>query len=266
MRFPSFRPTLLESPDREFLELREAFAAYLTEKGAADFPLAPPKTWEQLRLIALYFKERVPGMVGLVMPTSRKYDQATMSFEQVMWAFGGDFGEHRLQSFDLRSTTLFGEPLAHAVGVLLQLLHPADDHLVHHLAVVAHGEADRLAALDDDVARHRVRGGAGADFGAALAVRRRGHELHAVVHADGDGPARLLRVSGAAERGFLGLRVVEGLGLAVPGVTMAESGRRQRQQGGGGDCCEDGSCVVHCTAPFRKRFVNGRHDPPAFLP
>jgi multiple sugar transport system substrate-binding protein len=28
------------------------------------------------------------------MPTSRNYDQATMSFEQVMWAFGGEFGDY----------------------------------------------------------------------------------------------------------------------------------------------------------------------------
>lgn len=84
----AYRKDLFEDRDH-----REAFAGYLKEKGAKPFPLAPPKTWEQLRLIALYFKERVPGMAGLVMPTSRKYDQATMSFEQVMWAFGGDFGD-----------------------------------------------------------------------------------------------------------------------------------------------------------------------------
>jgi multiple sugar transport system substrate-binding protein len=94
----AYRKDLFEDPGH-----REAFAGYLKEKGAADFPLAPPKTWEQLRLIALYFKERVPGMAGLVMPTSRKYDQATMSFEQVMWAFGGDFGDYETNRVTVNS-------------------------------------------------------------------------------------------------------------------------------------------------------------------
>lgn len=85
----AYRKDLFEDKDH-----REAFREYLGEKGVKAFPLEPPRTWEQLRLIALYFKERVPGMAGLVMPTSRKYDQATMSFEQVMWAFGGDFGDY----------------------------------------------------------------------------------------------------------------------------------------------------------------------------
>lgn len=84
-----YRKDLFEDKDH-----KEAFAAYLAQKGVPAFPLAPPKTWEQLRLIGLYFKEKVPGMAGLVMPTSRKYDQATMSFEQVMWAFGGEFGDY----------------------------------------------------------------------------------------------------------------------------------------------------------------------------
>ncbi|HLP42444.1 MAG TPA: extracellular solute-binding protein, partial [Fibrobacteria bacterium] len=85
----AYRKDLFEDSDH-----RKAFRGWLKDRNAADFPLAPPATWEELRLIALYFKERVPGMAGLVMPTSRRYDQATMSFEQVMWAYGGDFGDY----------------------------------------------------------------------------------------------------------------------------------------------------------------------------
>lgn len=93
-----YRKDLFEDKDHQ-----EAFADFLAGKGSAAFPLAPPKTWEQLRLIALYFKERVPGMAGLVMPTSRSYDQATMSFEQVLWAFGGEFGDYESNQVKINS-------------------------------------------------------------------------------------------------------------------------------------------------------------------
>jgi hypothetical protein len=52
---------------------------------------------------------------------------------------------------------LHARELAHQLGVLLQLLHRADHHLVHDLAAVAHQEAHRLAALHDDVARLDLR-------------------------------------------------------------------------------------------------------------
>jgi multiple sugar transport system substrate-binding protein len=93
-----YRKDLFDDKDH-----REAFADFLKRKGAAAFPLAPPKSWEQLRLISLYFKERVPGMAGLVMPTSRSYDQATMSFEQVLWAFGGEFGDYESNQVKINS-------------------------------------------------------------------------------------------------------------------------------------------------------------------
>ena len=73
---------------------RAGFARFLAANKAADFPLEPPRTWDQLAWIARYFKQAVPGMAGLVMPTSRNYDIATMSFEPVMWSFGGDFGDY----------------------------------------------------------------------------------------------------------------------------------------------------------------------------
>ena len=86
----AYRKDLFEDPGH-----RTGFTRYLQANQVAPlFPLAPPRTWEQLRWIARYFKQAIPGMAGLVMPTSRKYDMATMSFEPVMWSFGGDFGDY----------------------------------------------------------------------------------------------------------------------------------------------------------------------------
>ncbi|HKP97143.1 MAG TPA: extracellular solute-binding protein [Fibrobacteria bacterium] len=84
----AYRKDLFEDPAH-----RAAFARFLESNRVAPFPLAPPGTWEQLAWIARYFKQAIPGMAGLVMATSRKYDMATMSFEPVMWSFGGDFGD-----------------------------------------------------------------------------------------------------------------------------------------------------------------------------
>jgi multiple sugar transport system substrate-binding protein len=84
-----YRKDLFEDPKHQ-----EGFAAFLKEQGVSEaFELAPPRTWEQLRLIGQYFKDKT-GINGLVMPTSRDYDMATMSFQQVMWAFGGEYGDY----------------------------------------------------------------------------------------------------------------------------------------------------------------------------
>ncbi len=86
----AYRKDLFEDPDH-----KTGFRNWLVSKGVAPvFPLAPPETWEQLRLIALYFKESMPGMAGLVMPTARGYDKATMTFQAIMWAFGGEYGNY----------------------------------------------------------------------------------------------------------------------------------------------------------------------------
>jgi multiple sugar transport system substrate-binding protein len=95
----AYRKDLFEDPAH-----KSGFAAYLQrEKVTPAFPLAPPATWEQLRLIARYFKQAVPGMSGLVMPTSRKYDMATMGFEPVLWSFGGDFGDYAAEKVAIAS-------------------------------------------------------------------------------------------------------------------------------------------------------------------
>ena len=59
----------------------------------------------------------------------------------------------------------------------------AEHHLVHDLALVAHGKADRFASLHFDIARHGVRCAARADIGLARVLMRRGHEPHLVVIA-----------------------------------------------------------------------------------
>ena len=85
----AYRKDLFEDPGH-----KAAFARFLAAHHVTPaFPLGPPKTWEELAWIAKYFKQAIPGMAGLVMATSRKYDMATMSFEPVMWSFGGDFGD-----------------------------------------------------------------------------------------------------------------------------------------------------------------------------
>lgn len=85
----AYRKDLFEDPAH-----RTGFARFLAANKAEDFPLEPPRTWDQLAWIARYFKQAIPGMAGLVMPTSRNYDIATMSFEPVMWSHGGDFGDY----------------------------------------------------------------------------------------------------------------------------------------------------------------------------
>ena len=97
---------------------KSAFTAFLMrEKVAPVFPLGPPETWEQLRLIAKYFKQAMPGMAGVVMPTSRKYDMATMGFEPVMWAFGGDFGDYETNKVTVGSQAS-GDALKFFTGLL----------------------------------------------------------------------------------------------------------------------------------------------------
>jgi len=82
---------------------QKKFVAFLLKNQINLFPLEPPKTWEQLRWIAAYFKDSSPGFVGVAMPTSRKYDLATMSFEQILWAFGGEFGDYSKNRVTIQS-------------------------------------------------------------------------------------------------------------------------------------------------------------------
>jgi multiple sugar transport system substrate-binding protein len=95
----SYRKDLFDDPAHQ-----TGFRNWLSaRKVTPPFPLAPPKTWEELRFVALYFKESIPGMAGLVMPTARGYDKATMSFQSVMWAFGGEYGNYETNQVTINS-------------------------------------------------------------------------------------------------------------------------------------------------------------------
>lgn len=93
----AYRKDLFE--DTTHRERYALFAAQeLQKQGSRDSALAelkPPQTWEHLLLIARYFKEKsdIPNMAGIVMPTTAGYDQGTMSYECLLWSFGGDWGD-----------------------------------------------------------------------------------------------------------------------------------------------------------------------------
>jgi len=66
---------------------REAFR----EKYGRE--LEVPKTWEELRDIAEFFQRPSEPRYGMSIPTDRSYDGLTMSYQQMMWAFGGQWGD-----------------------------------------------------------------------------------------------------------------------------------------------------------------------------
>jgi multiple sugar transport system substrate-binding protein len=55
--------------------------------------LAVPQTWEELRTIAEFFTRPGAKRYGNVMLTGRGYDDVVMGFEQVLYAFGGSWGD-----------------------------------------------------------------------------------------------------------------------------------------------------------------------------
>lgn len=76
-----YRTDLFEAPDEQ---------AKFKEKYGYD--LAPPKTYEELRDIAEFFT-RPPNLYGIAPWYSKEYDGITMGFQQVMWSFGGSYGD-----------------------------------------------------------------------------------------------------------------------------------------------------------------------------
>jgi multiple sugar transport system substrate-binding protein len=67
--------------------------AFQTQYGRV---LEPPETWEEFRDIAQFFNRPDEGRFGCALLTGRGYDSLTMGFQQVMWAFGGSWGEFGL--------------------------------------------------------------------------------------------------------------------------------------------------------------------------
>ncbi len=61
-------------------------------KAKYGYELAPPKTYKELRDIAAFFT-RPPELYGIATYFSKQYDGITMGFQQVMWSYGGSYGD-----------------------------------------------------------------------------------------------------------------------------------------------------------------------------
>ncbi len=57
------------------------------------YPLGPPKTYAQLRDVAEFFTRPEQDFYGIATWYSKEYDGITMGFQQVMWSFGGNYGD-----------------------------------------------------------------------------------------------------------------------------------------------------------------------------
>ena len=76
-----YRTDLFEDPNEK--------ATFLEKYG---YELAPPKTYAELRDIAEFFT-RPPSLYGVAPWYSKEYDGITMGFQQVMWSYGGSYGD-----------------------------------------------------------------------------------------------------------------------------------------------------------------------------
>ncbi len=55
--------------------------------------LTIPKTWDELYQVAKFFTRPERRLYGVAVYTGKQYDGVTMGFQQVMWSFGGDYGD-----------------------------------------------------------------------------------------------------------------------------------------------------------------------------
>jgi multiple sugar transport system substrate-binding protein len=60
-------------------------------EAAYGYPLAVPETWDQLRDIAEFFTRPDDGLYGIGVYTQIDYDAITMGFQNVFFAYGGDW-------------------------------------------------------------------------------------------------------------------------------------------------------------------------------
>ena len=75
---------------KDLFEDSKEMAAFEKKYGYA---LAPPKTYDQLRDIAEFFTRPDDDLYGIATWYSKEYDGITMGFQQVMWSFGGTYGD-----------------------------------------------------------------------------------------------------------------------------------------------------------------------------
>lgn len=66
-------------------------------KAKYGHPLAVPETWQELKTIAEFFTRPQEKRYGNVLLTGRGYDDIVMGFEQVLYAFGGSWGDMKTQ-------------------------------------------------------------------------------------------------------------------------------------------------------------------------
>jgi multiple sugar transport system substrate-binding protein len=68
-------------------------------KSKYGYELAPPKTYMEMRDVAEFFT-RPPDLYGIATYFSKEYDGITMGFQQVMWSFGGSYGDPKTHKVD----------------------------------------------------------------------------------------------------------------------------------------------------------------------
>ena len=71
-------------------------------KAQYGYELAVPKTLNELRDIAAFFTRPEQDLYGLAAWFSKTYDGVTMGFQQVMWSYGGSYGDpttHRVKGY-----------------------------------------------------------------------------------------------------------------------------------------------------------------------
>ena len=80
----------------DLFEAENEKAAFKEKYG---YELAPPTTYAELRDIAEFFT-RPPNLYGVAPWYSKEYDGITMGFQQVMWSYGGSYGDPQTYKVD----------------------------------------------------------------------------------------------------------------------------------------------------------------------
>lgn len=73
---------------KDLFENKDEMAAF---KAKYNYDLAVPKTWKELMDIAQFFTRKDKGLYGAAIYTQKDYDAITMGFQNVFWAYGGDW-------------------------------------------------------------------------------------------------------------------------------------------------------------------------------
>jgi len=69
-------------------------------KQAYGRELAPPDTWDEFKEIAEFFTRPDEKRYGCALLTGRAYDTLTMGFQEVMWTWGGSWGDEKTYAVD----------------------------------------------------------------------------------------------------------------------------------------------------------------------